>query len=276
MTRLPPAICDFHVHLFPDRLFEAIWDYFSKGYQWDVIHRLYWRDAIGYLRERNVGPIVFSNYAHRPGIAEQLTYWNHEVLDKVEDIYCFSAFHPDDDNALDYARKAIAHPRVLGFKLQLLVQQIAPHDERFFGLYDLVMESGKRLLLHVGTGPVGNPYVGLDHFARLMERYPDLPVNVAHMGGLEFQGFFSLLDQHPHLVFDTSFAYLKKLGLTCDVSPKLLEEKKERILYGSDFPNLILPREDEIEYLLGLNLSEQFYKKVFFENGMRLIRSHSG
>ena len=53
--------------------------------------------------------------------------------------------------------------------------------------------------------------------------------------------------------------------------PELLERYRDRVVYGSDFPNVIMPREDEIDYLVGLGLSDEFYRKIFYENGMRLI-----
>ena len=84
------------------------------------------------------------------------------------------------------AAELLDHPRILGFKLQLLVQRFSPDDERLFPLYELVMAKGKRLLLHVGTGPVGNEFVGVAPFRRLLARYPDLPAIVAHMGALEY------------------------------------------------------------------------------------------
>ncbi len=57
-----------------------------------------------------------------------------------------------------------------------------------------------------------------------------------------------------------------------DLGNEVLERYRERIVYGSDFPNIIFPREDEIDCLLGLDLSQEFYDTVFHENGMRLIR----
>lgn len=272
---IPRTIIDFHVHLFPNRLFEAIWRHFSRDYGWDVIHQLYWDQAVAHLKERGIRPIVYSNYAHKPGVAAALNRWNLETLEKDPDLYCFAAYHPGDADGPAMAREVLSHPRVLGFKLQLLVQCFYPHDERLFGLYDLVMERGKRMLLHVGNGPVGNPFVGVDNFVTLMRRYPDLPVNVAHMGGMEFREFFALMPEYPDLVFDTAFAYLTKLGHVCDVPAADLERYKDRIVYGSDFPNVIFPAEDEIEYLLSLGLSEEFYRKVFYENGMRLIGRHA-
>ena len=278
MQKIPVRIVDFHVHLFPDKMFDAIWDFFAKGYQWNVIHRLYYRECIEYLRERGVEKIVYSNYAHRAGIASGLNEWNLKILDDNPDLYCFAAYHPGDANALEYAEKILKHPRVLGFKMQLLVQRFFPHDERLFPMYDLVADRGKRILFHVGTGPVGNEYVGLEHFKKLLLRYPELSANVAHMGALEYQGFMDLLDDHPGVYLDTAYSFFRDMqgkgGF--DLGNEPLEKHKDRILYGSDFPNLILPRESEMETLLAYELSPEFYKKVFYENGNNLIASIVG
>lgn len=278
MHKIPDRIIDFHVHLFPDKMFDAIWDFFTKEYKWDVIHQLYYRECIDYLRERGVEKIVYSNYAHQAGIASGLNEWNLKVLDENPDLYCFAAYHPGDANALDYAGKMLDHPQVLGFKLQLLVQRFFPHDERLFPMYDLVAKKGKHILFHVGTGPAGNEYVGLDHFKKLLLRYPDMSANVAHMGAFEYQGFMDLLDNHPGLYLDTSYSFFKDMqdkgGFNLGNAP--LEKYKNRILYGSDFPLLILPRESEMETLLSYELSPEFYQKVFYENGVNLISSIVG
>ncbi len=264
---------DFHVHLFPDRMFDAIWSFFSSEYRWDVLHKLYHRECIRYLQDHGVEAIVYSNYAHRKGIAQGLNEWNLRVLNANPGVYCFAAFHPEDDDALEAAERLLNHPRVLGFKLQLLVQRFSPDDPRLFPLYELVADRGKRILFHVGTGPIGNEFVGLTPFRRLLSRYPLLPANVAHMGAYEYRGFMDLLDDHPALYLDTAYAFFGesqgKGGF--DLDPALLERNKDRILYGSDFPNIILPRESEIDTLLGYGLSEEFYRRVFDQNGRRLI-----
>ncbi len=270
---LPTRIIDFHVHLFPDRMLDAIRKYFSSGYKWDVIYQMYAPECIRYLSERGVVKIVYSNYAHRAGVAEELNHWNREMLNLHPDIYCFAPFHPDDARCMEIAERALSHPRVLGFKLQLLVQRFYPHDERLFPLYDLVMECGKRILFHVGTGPVGNEFVGLEQFRKLLDRYPDLPANVAHMGAYEYQGFMDLLNEHPALYMDTSFSFFREFqgkgGF--NLGSEVLEQHKGRILYGSDFPNLILPRESELETLLAYNLSHDCYDRIFYQNGAELI-----
>jgi hypothetical protein len=71
---------------------------------------------------------------------------------------------------------------------------------------------------------------------------------------------------------DTAFAFLPRLGSMFNLGGDFLERNRERILYGSDFPNILFPREDEIDTLLSFNLSQEFYDAVFRDNGLRLIR----
>jgi hypothetical protein len=274
MNKLPEAIIDFHVHLFPDRLFDAIWDYFAKVYRWNILHRLYAQDCIHYLFQRNVQPFVYSNYAHKKDVALYLNQWNRQILDEFEDIYCFAAFHPDDDNAIEIAQDILKHPKVIGIKLQFLVTQFYPTDERLFPLYELIIEKQKRLLLHIGTGPAGNKFVGADQFTQVLKRYPELPANIAHMGGFEYQRFIELLDRYPNLVLDTAFSFLPQRKLMFSLDSSWLLTYQDRIVYGSDFPNLICPRKNEIDSLVSFNFDKTFYQKIFYQNGIKLINKH--
>ncbi len=275
MKRTPESIVDFHVHLFPDKGFDAIWNVF-KSYGVEVVYRYYSGQCIDYLNRQGVGSIVFSNYAHKKGIAATMNQWNVALLDRHPNLYCFAAYHPDDDDGLQYAAQVLSHPRVIGIKLHCLVQRIYPHDERLFPLYEMIVAQKKRLLFHVGTGPMGNEFVGVDHFRKVLRRFPDLPANVAHMGGLEFKAFIALLDEHPHLYLDTAYTFWPGLPFTFNLGKDILEKYRRRILYGSDFPNVILPREGEIDYLLQLDLSDEFYERIFYANAMDLLHQCGG
>jgi hypothetical protein len=276
MVRFPEKIIDFHVHLFPDKLFDAIWDSFNKIYNWNIIHRYYYKECIARLRQSGVGTIVYSNYAHRAGIAEGLNRWNIKILEEYEDLYCFAAYHPDDDNALEMAQRLLENPKIIGFKLQLLVQNFYPSDSRLFPLYEMVIRKNKHILFHTGTGPVGNKYVGLEPFMKVVKKFPELPTTVAHMGAHEYAGFIGLLDRYPRLYLDTAFCFMSPPYAGYNLGPDYLEKYKSRILYGSDYPNLITPREEEIENLLKMDLSQEFYDKIFYDNGIALIRSLTG
>ncbi|MBT4638712.1 MAG: amidohydrolase family protein [Deltaproteobacteria bacterium] len=269
--KLPESIIDFHVHLFPDKGFDAIWKYFKTESNANVQYKFYYRECIAYLNSHGVSPIVFSNYAHKQGIAEPMNEWNIKVLEEFSNLYCFAPYHPDDDQALAYTEQMLAHPRVAGVKMHFQVQKIFPSDERLFPLYEMIIDKGKRVLLHTGNGPSGNEFVGFKQFSKLLNRYPDLPVNIPHMGCYEFTDFITLLDNHPSIYLDTAFTFWPNMPFSFNLGIEMLEKYKDNILYGSDFPNVILPREGEIEHLLSLDLSDEFYEKVFYKNGMKLL-----
>jgi uncharacterized protein len=272
LSRIPEPIVDFHVHLFPDGFFDAIWRFFKDRLGVDVLYRLYWRPCVAHLRERGVGPIVFSNYAHKKGVAKTLNDFSLAALGEDQDLYCFAAYHPDDDDAVAMAERMLDHPRILGIKLQCVVQDLSPLDGRLFPMYERVIERGKRLLLHAGTGPVrAGEHTGVATFRRLLRRYPDLPAVVPHMGGLEFQAFLGLLDDHPLLYLDTSYAFVPGTPYRFPLGAETLERHRGQILYGSDFPNVIHPRESEIRCLEEMGLSADFYAKVFRDNGLKLL-----
>jgi uncharacterized protein len=270
MTKLPSSIVDFHVHLFPDKAFDAIWKFFA-AHGAKVVYQYYSRECIDYLSRHDVGTIVYSNYAHKAGFAIPMNRWNIDLLERHKNLYCFAAYHPDDPDALRDAECMFDHPRVAGIKLHFMVQNIYPQDERLYPLYELVIARKKRLLLHIGNGPRGNEYVGYEHFRKVLDRFPELPVNIPHMGGLEFGAFMALLDDHPKLCLDTSYSFWPGLPFTFNLDPAHLEKHQDRIVYGSDFPNVILPRQGEIDYLLKLNLSDAFYEKIFRANALRLL-----
>jgi len=273
MKKLPAKIIDFHVHLFPDNFFVAWRNYFKKNYGWELFYPFFYENCISFLKDRDVELIIYSNFAHKKGIAEILNEWNLKVIDEMPCVFCFAAYHPDDDEALHRAEILLEHPKILGFKLQILVQKFYPQDERLFPLYELVIDKKKRILFHIGNGPFANEFLGIHNFRKVLERYPGLPANVAHMGGYEYQEFLELLDEYPNVYLDTSFSFSPKAPCIFNLSNEYLERYQDRIVYGSDFPGIFFPIEDEIKYLLDLNLSQSFYDKVFRTNGLFLIEN---
>ena len=59
---LPPVI-DAHVHLFPPRVFEAIWRWFEQ-WGWPIRYRLQAREVVDFLLGRGVEQMVALQFAH--------------------------------------------------------------------------------------------------------------------------------------------------------------------------------------------------------------------
>ena len=84
----------------------------------------------------------FTPIDHREDIAKGLNDWNLNILEDLPDTYRFVAFHPTTKRP-SMAADLLDHPRILGFKLQLLVKRFSPDDERLFPLYELVSAKKK-------------------------------------------------------------------------------------------------------------------------------------
>ena len=110
---------------------------------------------------------------------------------------------------------------------------------------------------------------------------PDIKVQVAHFGGFEYKEFLEIVHEYAEIYLDTTMIFIEKnvfddeiektLGGTEDVKI-ILEENKNKILWGTDFPNIPYDYDKAKDSLLRFDLSKDFYKKVFFENAKKLYQ----
>jgi hypothetical protein len=61
-------VIDAHVHLFPDRVFDAIYRWFEK-HAWRCRYRLHAEEVVELLAARGVRRFCALHYAHQPGMA---------------------------------------------------------------------------------------------------------------------------------------------------------------------------------------------------------------
>lgn len=271
MPWLPYPIVDAHVHLFPDRLFRAIRDWFRQHGR-PTYYEQPTPELIHFLAEQGVGRFLVLNYAHKPDISRGLNRWNHELGRRYPQAVCFGALHAADEHLLRVAEEALVDLGLAGFKLHLQVQGFSADDERLLPVYERVMELGKLLIFHAGTAAPDAECVGVRHFARLMRRYPKLKAMVAHLGAYECDRFLDLGEEYPSLWFDTSFTFVRGgQGFAVNVPLERVVALQDRLLFGSDFPNIAFSFEDAIAGFLDLQLGEQFYRRVCAENAARFL-----
>ncbi len=299
MSEIPFQISDFHyidshIHLFPEKLFQAIWAYWSKVYlpiypTW--INKYQWSTAqlVAFLQDQKIQHYTTLNYAHKKGVAEGLNEWTNKFCHENPAAIPFWTVHPDDGNLLEYAKKALADYDFKGFKFQLMVTDFYLHDSRLKPLYKIVQDLDKILFIHIGTAPGPNqqPFpgfkVGFKHFQKYFKEFPDIKVIIPHMGGYEYEKFFQIVEHHPNVYLDTTMVFIRKgvhvlteadhpssfVGKSRLLS--FMEESSDQILYGSDFPNIPYEYDESIKGLLDLQLSKQSYKNIFFNNAKKLF-----
>ncbi len=272
---------DAHCHFFPPEIFKAIWDFFEKTDEngniqgWSINYKLSTKELVRVLDTNNVKAFTTYNYAHKKGVANFINEWINQFCKKYKDAIPFGCVWPEDKDRVEYTQKNLDENNFLGIKIQPLVQEFYPDDERMYEIYDLILDRGKWICFHAGTAPYRNKYVGYKNFIKFLDKYPDINVIVAHMGAFKYKEFLGLLDKHENLYLDTAVIFIpdnifpeRKIKRT---TPEELTSYQDRILFGSDFPNIPFEYQRSTKGLLEFDLSKKFYDNIFFNNAKRLF-----
>jgi len=265
---------DSHAHFFPPQIFKAVWEYFEhRG--WSINYKFSAEDLVQFLENQKVKAFTTYNYAHKKGVANFINDWTDAFVKQHDNAIPFGCVWPEDEDRVEYVRKILDDYNFKGIKLQLLVQNFFPDDKRMGGVYDLILDRGKIINFHVGTAPYRNDYVGYKHFLKFLEKYPDMTIIVAHMGAFEYKEFLSLLDKHENLYLDTTMIYIPGNIFPERISkrptPEDLISYQDKILFGTDFPNIPYEYERTTKGLLEFELPRKFYENIFYENAKSLF-----
>ncbi len=267
---LPRPLVDAHVHLMPDRLFRAVWRYFAE-HLWPIRYQDTTEGLVATLRrELGVSRFVFMSYAHKAGVAAELNRWSAETAARFPDSVPLATFHPGDPDVGRLADEAWLELKLAGAKLHCQVGRFAPDDRRLFPVYERACVLDKPIVFHVGRAPEGGEHLGPEPFARLLRAFPDLPAIVAHMGADEFEPFFALAERFPRVYLDTTLVYTDLLDWRPD--PRRLVDLQDRLLFGSDFPDLPYPVRHGVDSLRRLGLGPEVEAKLFWRNANRLFQ----
>jgi len=269
------TIIDFHTHFFPDNVFRAIWKWFD-AFGWEIQHKIFADELIQRLKSIGVAKMVLLNYAHKPGMSQMLNEWTHRFSERHPEIIPFGTVHPHDKERDKIVNQCFEEFGFYGLKLHTHVLKIAADDPILFPIYERIEAAGKILLLHAGNGPrvrgsnADNSNVaGVERVKVILKRCPNLKLVIPHLGVDVPDAFFDLMHEYENLWMDTTMTlagYFPK-----QPSLRRIEELSDRILYGSDAPNVPYPLDLEIGKIKEL-FSEEVQKKIFYKNAKKLLR----
>lgn len=273
---------DAHTHFFPPQIFKAIWNFFEKPDEngnilgWPINYKLQTKELVQFLESQNIKAFTTYNYAHKHGIADYINEWIKDFCINYKNAIPFGCVWPDDKDRFEYIRKIIDDYNFFGIKIQPLVQNFYPDDERMYKIYNLIVDRGKWICFHAGTAPYRNKFVGYKNFMKFYEKFPNMNVIIAHMGAFEYRKFLGLLDRYENLYLDTTMIFIPDniFPERKAKRPKIedLISYQDRILYGSDFPNIPYEYKLSTKGLLELELPKNLYEKIFFYNAKRLFK----
>ncbi|MFE3068915.1 amidohydrolase family protein [Streptomyces sp. NPDC059247] len=273
-----PGLVDVHTHFMPQNVLDKVWAYFDgvgplTGVEWPITYREEEDRRLALLR--GFGTVAFTAmlYPHKPGMAEWLNAWGADFAARTPDCLHTATFFPEP-GVHRYVRRALdAGARV--FKVHLQVGGFDPTDSRLDAVWGTLSDNGTPAVVHCGSGPLAGPFTGPGPMARLLARHPRLRVVVAHMGMPEYGDFLDLAQRYEGVLLDTTMAFTdfsERLAPFPEGELKRLVDLGDRVLLGSDFPNIPYPYAHQIRALERLGLGDDWLRGVLYENGAALFQ----
>jgi predicted TIM-barrel fold metal-dependent hydrolase len=273
---------DLHVHFMPERVLRRVWAYFDDaernyGLPWPVQYRMGEPERIAALRGfgvRTFAPLV---YAHKPGMARWLNAWVLRFAAETSGAVGTATFYPEPD-VEEYLREALdAGARCV--KLHVQVGGLDPRDPLLDRAWGLIAEAGIPAVVHCGDGPLPGRYTGHAIFAEVLRRHPALTAVIAHAGLPDYLGALDLVRAFPRVHLDTTMvgtAFAQAMApLPADWTARLADVG-DRIVLGSDYPNIPYPYAEQIDAITGWATADDrlglpFLRAVLHENPARLL-----
>lgn len=271
-----PGIVDVHVHFMAPQVLQKVWAYFDAvgplvGRPWPITYRWSDEERVAHLRSMGVKAFSALSYAHKPGVAGFMNDWNREFARRVPDSLWSATFYPESEAAV-YVPKLVADG-VRVFKAHLQVGDFAANDPLLDPVWAELEETGVPLVLHAGSGPAPGTHTGPAGVAEVLARHPRLRLVIAHLGMPEVHEFLDLAERYENVHLDTTMAFVDFFGdqaIPVDVVPRL-GALAERVVFGTDFPNIPYAYAHQIEALERLGLGDEWLRGVLWRNGARLF-----
>ncbi|MEU8225061.1 amidohydrolase family protein [Kribbella sp. NPDC048915] len=270
------GLVDVHVHFLPDRMMDAVWAYFDQapahyGTEWPINYRTSVAERLKTLDSLGVRAFPALVYPHKPGMAESLNVWARDFAARTPGCVPSGTFFPEP-SAARYVREALE----LGTRIFKVHVQVGDYDPRTGELDDVwgqLAEAGTPVVVHCGSGPISGRHTGPGPFGEVLRRHSRLTAVIAHLGMPEYAEHLALTS-YPNVHLDTTMALTpfteNLMPFPRDLIPRLAD-LQDRIVLGSDFPNIPYEYAVQLEALESLNLGDNWLRAVCSVNGSRLL-----
>jgi hypothetical protein len=272
-----PGLFDVHVHFLPPPVMRKVRAQFDAagpliGRAWPLAYRGDDEDLVARLRALGVRRFTALPYAHRPGIAGYLNAWAADFAERGPEAQRCATLYPEEGVGEYVAELVAAGTEV--FKVHVQVGDFDLGDPLLDEAWGVLADAGTPVVVHVGSGPVGNSHTGPGPLRELLRRFPRLAVVVAHLGAPDYAAFLSIAEDFERVRLDTTMAFtdfFEDLGPFPTAELPRLRDLGDRVLLGSDFPNIPYPYAHQLEALDRLGLGADWLRRVCWHNGVHLF-----
>ena len=272
-----PGLYDVHVHFLPPNIMAKVWAQFDSegpliGRRWPITYRGTDEERVAQLRAMGVRRFSALPYAHRPGIAGFFNDWARSFARDVPECLLSATFYPEP-SASEYVADAIDEGVEI-FKVHVQVGNFDLRDPHLDKVWGQLADAGRPVVIHAGSGPVPNENTGPAPVREVLERHPRLTAVIAHMGAPEYVEFLELAERFDRVHLDTTMAFTDFFEDMAPFPAELmgrLRDLGDKVLLGSDFPNIPYTYAHQIESLERLGMGEEWLRRVCWGNAHSLI-----
>ena len=263
-------IIDAHVHIFPQNIFAAVWKWFDQN-GWAIRYQMTTSQVLAFLISHGIEHIIALQYAHKPGIAGELNQYMVEQCRQYDGtVTGLATVYPGEKGA----EKVLCEAFDLGLgglKLHAHVQCFDMNSADMTCLYECCRTYKKPIVMHVGREPRSaayrcDPYdiCSAEKLERILKDFPDLKICVPHLGLDEISAYQKLLEKYDKLWLDTTMAVANYFPIKEKID--LGRYRSDRIMYGSDFPNIPYAWDRELKILKMSDISYDTLEKILYKN----------
>jgi len=269
-----------HTHFMPKSVMDKVWQYFDSagplvGREWPIKYRTAESERVRMLRQFGVRGFTALVYPHKPQMAAWLNQWAVQFANSTPDCLATATFYPEPD-AADYVETAI-HNGTLVFKAHVQVGRYEPNDPMLDRVWGAIEDARVPVVIHCGSGPAPGEHTGPEPIRLLLQRYPRLRLIVAHMGMPEYVEFLDICDSSADVRLDTTMAFTPFVDELMPFPPSQLPRLRDlgdRILFGSDFPNIPYSYADAMRSITRVpGTDDAWLRGVLYENAAALFYS---
>ena len=265
-----PLVIDAHVHISPRGIFSAIRKWFDEN-AWHIRYQLTSSEIFEFLLSRGVKHIVALQYAHKPGIARQLNNYMAEKCREYDHrVAGMATVFPGENNAEKILQEAFDFG-LTGLKLHAHVQCFDMNGEEMNCLYECCQINKKPIVMHIGREPKSTAYgcdpyqlCSVEKLETVLKNFPDLKICVPHMGFDEISAYREMIERYDNLWLDTTMVITDYFPIEEKIT--LGHYRSDRIMYGSDFPNIPYAWDRELKELKAADISREALEKISYKN----------
>jgi uncharacterized protein len=263
-------VIDAHVHIFPRNIFSSIWKWFDEN-AWHIRYRMETAQIFEFLLSHGIKHIIALQYAHKPGIARVLNqYMSEKCKEYPNRITGLATVFPGEKDAEKILQVAFSSG-LGGLKLHAHVQCFDMNGDDMQPLYECCRVNKKPAVMHVGREPNSVAYAcdpyqicSAEKLERVLKDFPNLKICVPHLGFNEISEYGKLIEKYDNLWLDTTMAITDYFPIEGKI--ELSRYRSDRIMYGSDFPNIPYEWDRELKELKAIDVSHEVLEKISYKN----------